>query len=417
MSNKAERGPVLPNLRFPEFRDAGEWEIYSGDNLFEQVRDLSPEPGLPVLAITQEHGAIPRELIDYHVSVTEKSIESYKVVRAGNFIISLRSFQGGIEYSQYDGICSPAYVILRRRIDGSDEYFKHYLKTPRFIHILTRNLEGLRDGKMISYKQFSELQISVPTVPEQHKIAGCLASLDKLISLEAQKLTALKTHKQGLQQQLFPAEGETTPRLRFTEFKYAGGWGKVPLDKLAIRQTLRNNQEGITRVLTNSSEFGIVDQRDYFDKDIANQNNLEAYYIVETGDYVYNPRISRTAPVGPISKNKIGMGVMSPLYTVFKFIDSQNDFYECYFNSSGWYQYLRLVSNTGARHDRMAIGASDFMAMPLPFTIKEEQQQIADFLLAVDELIRFQDCKVAALKSFKMGMLQQLFPASDELCA
>ena len=220
----SEAAMLMPKLRFPEFHHATRWRAYAGSALFDQVNDRNAELGLPILAITQEHGAIPRELIDYHVSVTEKSIESYKVVNAGDFVISLRSFQGGIEYSQYRGICSPAYVILRRRIEGNDAYFKHYLKTEDFIQVLTRNLEGLRDGKMISYKQFAQLRLPVPSAPEQKKIADCLNSLDELIAAQTRKAEALKTHKSGLMRQLFHREGETQPRLRFPEFQKSGEW-------------------------------------------------------------------------------------------------------------------------------------------------------------------------------------------------
>ena len=198
-------GETQPRLRFPEFRDAGGWGECSGDAIFEQINERNPDRSLPILAITQEHGAIPRDVIDYHVSVTDKSIETYKVVQVGDFIISLRSFQGGIEYSKYHGICSPVYVILRRRIEGSDVYFKHYLKTNRFIRLLTKNLEGLRDGKMVSYTQFSEISIPIPSPAEQQKIADCLTSVDDLIAAQARKVDALKTHKKGLMQQLFPS--------------------------------------------------------------------------------------------------------------------------------------------------------------------------------------------------------------------
>jgi type I restriction enzyme S subunit len=176
---------LVPKLRFPEFRGEEEWRLKAGNSLFAQIKDRNPETALPVLAITQDHGAIPRHMIDYHVSVTERSIESYKVVQVGDFIISLRSFQGGIEYSRYHGICSPAYVILRRRVKGSDEYFRHYLKTDGFIRVLTKNLEGLRDGKMISYAQFSELLLPIPSRDEQERIADCLSSLDELIAAQA----------------------------------------------------------------------------------------------------------------------------------------------------------------------------------------------------------------------------------------
>lgn len=118
------------------------------------------------------------------------------------------------------------------------------------------------------------------------------------------------------------------PELRFPEFKKEPSWPCVKLNAVAKRSTSKNKEEKITRVLTNSAVDGVVDQRDYFDKDIAVKGNLESYYIVDKGDYVYNPRISSTAPVGPISKNKIGKGLMSPLYTVFRFNSKNNDFFE-----------------------------------------------------------------------------------------
>lgn len=209
-------------------------------------------------------------------------------------------------------------------------------------------------------------------------------------------------------------EKKLVPRLRFPEFLEAGEWQRVPLSQLATRAKQKNRDEKITRVLTNSAEFGVLDQRDFFDKDIATQGNLESYFVVELGSYVYNPRISATAPVGPISKNKIGTGVMSPLYTVFKFKDDSNEFYESYFRTTGWHTYMRQASSTGARHDRMAISSGDFMAMPLPISTPKEQQKIADCLSSLNELIAAQARKVAALKTHKKGLMQQLFPREGE---
>jgi type I restriction enzyme, S subunit len=204
------------------------------------------------------------------------------------------------------------------------------------------------------------------------------------------------------------------PKLRFPEFRSAGDWKIVPLNRLATRGNRKNRDEKITRVLTNSAELGVVDQREYFDKDIATQGRLESYLVLELGDYVYNPRISATAPVGPISKNGVGTGVMSPLYTVFRFIDDENDFYRHYFKTTGWHAYLRQASSTGARHDRMAIGSEDFMAMPLPVSSENEQQRIADCLSSLDELIAAQARKVEALKTNKKELMQQLFPRESE---
>lgn len=197
-------GEPAPKLRFPEFEHDGEWAFLNADKIFEPISNKKHNSDLPILAITQEHGAIPRELIDYKVIATEQSIESYKVVEVGDFIISLRSFQGGIEYSNYKGICSPAYIILRKKIKVSDLFFKYYFKTDLFIRDLNKNIEGIRDGKMVSFSQFTEKLLPLPDYDEQAKIANCLFSIDDSITIEANKLEALKKHKKGLMQQLFP---------------------------------------------------------------------------------------------------------------------------------------------------------------------------------------------------------------------
>lgn len=201
-----------------------------------------------------------------------------------------------------------------------------------------------------------------------------------------------------------------TPKLRFPEFRKEPGWKDVPLEQIAERTTTKNLDGSIARVLTNSAEHGILDQRDYFDKDIANAGNIDGYYIVDLGDYVYNPRISTLAPVGPISRNDIGKGVMSPLYTVFRFAEENTDFYQYYFKTASWHFYLRRVSSMGARHDRMSITTGDFMAMPVPAPPAREQQKIAECLSSLDGLIAAEDRKLEALKAHKKGLMQRLFP-------
>ncbi|MBP7509869.1 MAG: restriction endonuclease subunit S [Prolixibacteraceae bacterium] len=179
------------------------WKKMTGDALFETVSNKNHNSDLPILAITQEHGAIPRDMIDYYITVSEQSVESYKVVEKGDFIISLRSFQGGIEYSEYTGICSPAYIILRatQRIDH--RYFKYYFKTDKYITDLNRKLEGIRDGKMISYKYFSEIEINVPSLLEQTKISNFLSAIDDKITHTQNQIEKAEVWKKGLMQQMF----------------------------------------------------------------------------------------------------------------------------------------------------------------------------------------------------------------------
>ncbi|MCM5661823.1 restriction endonuclease subunit S [Galbibacter mesophilus] len=192
-------------LRFKDENgnDFGDWEYNNGNLLFTSISDKKHNSDLPILAITQDKGAIPRDLIDYSIGVTAKSISSYKVVQKGDFIISLRSFQGGIEYSNYKGICSPAYIILRPIKNMNRVFYKYYLKTTTYIIELNRKLEGIRDGKMISYKYFSEIELPYPSFEEQTKIANFLSSLDAKLEKEKQLLEQYQQQKKFLLQNLF----------------------------------------------------------------------------------------------------------------------------------------------------------------------------------------------------------------------
>ncbi|MCB0537205.1 MAG: restriction endonuclease subunit S [Bacteroidetes bacterium] len=192
-------------LRFKDEngKDFPKWEYKYGNELFKTVSNKSHNSDLPILAISQEYGAVPRELINYQISVTEKSIESYKVVNIGDFIISLRSFQGGIEYSKYHGICSPAYIILRPKTEICPDFFKFYFKTDKYIQQLCSKLEGIRDGKMISYRYFSEIKLPFPTISEQEKISQFLESIEYRRVTSKHQYDELQKLKKGLIQSMF----------------------------------------------------------------------------------------------------------------------------------------------------------------------------------------------------------------------
>jgi type I restriction enzyme S subunit len=415
-ATKEEAMPALvPKLRFPEFRDTAGWEQKTGNRLFDQINDRKPEPGLPVLAITQEHGAIPRHMIDYHVSVTEKSIESYKVVQVGDFIISLRSFQGGVEYSQYHGICSPAYVILRKSGEGSDAYFKHYLKTDRFIQILTKNLEGLRDGKMVSYAQFSELLVPVPSPAEQQKIAECLSSVDELIAAQARKVDVLKTHKKGLMQQLFPREGETQPRLRFPEFQNAGEWLEVALGDIAeikLGKMLDKQKHTTGHLLPYLNNISVrwneVNTADlpqmYFNDRELDRFGLRAGDVVvcEGGEpgraAVWDGRLPDLKFQKAIHRVRFKVP-FEPKILVLHLE-----------NLAGTDQFEMLFTGGGIKH----LTGETFLRLKIPLIPHAEQQRIADCLTSLDDLIAAQAQKHEALKTHKKGLMQQLFPSPEE---
>ena len=207
-----------------------------------------------------------------------------------------------------------------------------------------------------------------------------------------------------------PLQKDTSPKipkLRFREFQ--GEWETKELWKVADKVTEKNRDESIKYVLSNSAVEWIVSQESYFDRDIANENNLGNYYIVSTNDFVYNPRISLSAPVWPIKRNHLRKGVMSPLYSVFRFHSWSLDFYESYFSTNYWHKYLESIANFGARHDRMNITTDGFYKLPLPFPSLPEQQKIASFLSTVDEKIERLKTKKSLLEKYKKWLMQKIF--------
>ena len=209
-------------------------------------------------------------------------------------------------------------------------------------------------------------------------------------------------------------ETKNVPQLRFSGFD--DEWEEKKLGEISSKVSKKNTDNSITETFTNSAEFGIISQREFFDHDISNEENIDGYFIVENDDFVYNPRISTIAPVGPINRNKLGRsGVMSPLYYVFRTHDIDKSFLEKYFKSECWYDFMFLNGNSGARSDRFSITDSVFTQMPIRVPRnKLEQQKIGIFLSHVDSLIQAKTKKLESLKTVKKSLLQKCFPKAGE---
>ena len=192
-------------LRFKDSNgnDYPEWNYLKAGNIFENISNKNHDGNLPILAVTQDKGVVYRNNLDLKINSSEDGIKNYKIIEPGNFIISLRSFQGGIEYSTILGISSPAYTILKAKIKIIDIFYKFYLKKSSFISELNKTTEGIRDGKQISYSMFSKLFLPYPILEEQQKIADFLSSIDNKIESIEKELEGLKEFKRGLLQQMF----------------------------------------------------------------------------------------------------------------------------------------------------------------------------------------------------------------------
>ncbi len=163
------------------------------------------------------------------------------------------------------------------------------------------------------------------------------------------------------------------------------------MGEIAEKVTKKNSNLEISETFTNSAEQGIISQKDFFDHKVASSENIGNYYVVDKNDFVYNPRISTTAPVGPINRNRLGRaGVMSHLYTVFRAKDINQLFLEWYFKSSCWHLFMYFNGDSGARSDRFSIKDSVFFSMPIFVPSKEEQFKIGRFFDQLNETITLQ---------------------------
>nr|WP_242669197.1 restriction endonuclease subunit S [Bifidobacterium longum] len=254
-----------------------------------------------------------------------------------------------------------------------------------------------------------EVETTVPSKAEQQAIGSFFSRLDSLITLHQRKYDKLVIFKKSMLEKMFPKDGESVPEIRFAGF--TDPWEQRKLGEIADKVTEKNLDGNITEVLTNSAEYGVINQTEFFDHAVAKESNIAGYYVIAPGDFVYNPRISATAPVGPIRRNTLGIhGVMSPLYTVFRLTDAVDGTYlSHFFKTNGWHGFMKLEGNSGARSDRFSIGDATFFEMPIPVPSSSEQHAIGSFFSRLDDLITLHQRKLELLQNIKKSLLDKMF--------
>lgn len=193
--------------------------------------------------------------------------------------------------------------------------------------------------------------------------------------------------------------------------KYDTNWDRKKLSDYVKKITRKNSNNVIKNVICNSAQNGLIPQLDFFDKEIANNENTAGYYIISNGDFVYNPRKSLSAPYGPVNIYKYDSdGIVSPLYLCFSVDDCINkSFLLQRFKSPCWYRYIYLNGDSGARHDRVSIKDEVFLSQPINLPNAEEQAVIAEFLEKIDERISVQNKIISDLKVLKKELCNKVF--------
>lgn len=175
------------------------------DGLFEAVSERN-RPDLPVLAVTQDQGVVPRTKLDRRITMELSDPATFKVVCKDDFVISLRSFQGGLEHSAYDGLVSPAYTVLRCGPALLPRFYRHYLKSPDFLKRLAVAVVGIRDGKQINFPDFASIRLPLPGLERQLEIATVLDESEQEIALLKRQVERLRQQKRGLMQKLLTGQ-------------------------------------------------------------------------------------------------------------------------------------------------------------------------------------------------------------------
>ena len=288
-------------------------------------------------------------------------------------------------------------TIVRTAPDMSNKFLVQYLSSQAYFDDVNTCLAG-GTRQRISRGNLANFNVPIPVKKsEQDAIGMFFGYLDNLITLHQRKCALLFSPFQAFISMMF-----TTSTF---------SWEQRKLSEITDKVTEKNAGLQYVETFTNSAEFGIISQRDFFDHDIAKLGSLDGYYIVKTEDFVYNPRISTSAPVGPINRNKLGRtGVMSPLYTVFRPHDIDTTYLEYFFKCGYWHSFMNFNGDSGARSDRFSIRDNVFFQMPIPIPNIDEQRKIGELLTCLDNLITLHQRQPFLQSPPDISLIVQLTP-------
>ena len=388
-----------PKLRFPGF-DEPYKQCRIGDIYAERSQRGASD--MELLSVTMNDGVMPRSEIEGKDNSSEDK-SNYKVVLTGDMVYnSMRMWQGANGISPCDGIVSPAYTVLMPKIPISNGYFAALFKSSNLINEFRKNSQGMTsDTWNLKYPQIETIKVCIPTLSEQNRVANMLSTLEQRIAKQARLVDSLKKYKRGVVQHVF----------RQTGTQEHEGWTYVRLGDVFKKVSRRNTNGTVKNVITNSAEYGLIHQRDFFDKDIAVDGNTTNYFVIEEGDFVYNPRKSNTAPYGPFNRYTLSeRGIISPLYTCLVLKAKINPSYLAwYFKSDAWHRYIYDNGSQGVRHDRVSMTDDLLMGIPIVFPDHAKQQKYADMLDKVEAQLQTAQKEYEMLCKEKDGFVQQLF--------
>lgn len=392
-----------PRLRFPGFDEP--WKVVELSSVLKERNEFAEKDG------SFEHATLSKDGIfgktarydrDFLVSTENKK---YKVTHINDLCYNPANLKFGVIcLNKYgDAIFSPIYVTFEIQSDYDADFVGENLSRWDFINKALRYQQGTVYERMaVSPEDFLSIKCYMPSKREQEKLSRFIGLLDEKIVSQQKYIDNLKKYKRGVIQHIFRSSHTLIKRSQ---------WQQVRLGDIFKKVSRRNTNGKIKNVITNSAEYGLIPQRDFFDKDIAVDGNTSTYYVIEEGDFVYNPRKSNNAPFGPFNRYTLSeQGIISPLYTCLVLQANINPSYLAwYFKSDAWHRYIYDNGSQGVRHDRVSMTDNLLMGIPVIYPERKVQDSIANTLDLIESRLHLAQNKLDLLNIERNGFMQQLF--------
>ena len=348
--------------------------MFRAEELFKNITDKN-HPDETVLTIIQGKGTLPREQVGRNIHYDDASLSNYKKVEQGDYIIHLRSFEGGLEMANEDGIVSPAYTILRCKKPHSSLFYEAYFHTDEFInHVLSKSVEGIRDGRQISYEAFKWLGLPYCNVSEQEKISQLFYTLNRRIEKQQQMVDALKKYKRGLVKLVFE---QTTLEAQ---------------QQLLLSEMCISISSGRTTVSEINGSFPLFGSTGVVGKTNTVEFNGDIVLVARVGANA--GRVNYYSGQCAVTDNTLVIRVKENIVQA-KFLAYFLEYYDLH----------RLIFGSG----QPLVTGGQLKKIKMPLVSCATQDRITKRFEALDNIIEAQETYALNLSRIKSGLMQQLF--------
>ena len=414
-ADKQDKVLNVPTLRFPEYSD--KWQECE----LQDIADLSKGAGISKdqLSETGESCILYGELYTKYKSevisnvISKTDIENSNLVRSkANDVIIPSSGETAIDISTarcvpYDNILLGGDLNIIRLKDQDGRFFSYQLNGVRKL-----NIAQIAQGVSVVHlygESLKRLKVRYPSRSEQEKISSLLSVIDERIETQNRIIEDLKSERKYLLEQLFCLPNERAPKLRLKGM--TGEWQKVKLCYIANRVTEKNKANTCNRVLTIAAQYGLIDQQEFFNKQIAS-SDLTTYYLLHKGDFAYNKSYSGDYSWGTVKRlDKYDKGVLSSLYICFRPNENVDSDFLChYFESTKWYRGISEISGEGARnHGLLNMSVDDYFNTLHRIPTQREQKAVANALNVLVDKINIETEILNNLQNQKFYLLKEMF--------